>query len=155
MSISALLFCAWAYNLGLDRISHLILLFQIVSLLIPDKAKKIIDSHQRTNGGNNDFIFPYLKYVNSKDEKVLWKKTKLAIRKINYEMSTIADKAEINKKITMHIARHSFGNIAGDNIPVQLLQQLYRHSSITTTMMYQSNFMNKKTDDALQSVVNF
>ena len=70
-------------------------------------------------------------------------------------MSTIADKAEIDKKITMHIARHSFGNIAGDNIPVQLLQQLYRHSSITTTMMYQSNFMNKKTDDALQSVVNF
>ncbi|MBA4745640.1 MAG: phage integrase SAM-like domain-containing protein [Muricauda sp.] len=128
---------------------------KIVSLLIPDKAKKIIDSHQKTKGGSNDFIFPYLKYVNSKDEKVLWKKTKLAIRKINDEMSTIADKAEINKKITMHIARHSFGNIAGDNIPVQLLQQLYRHSSITTTMMYQSNFMNKKTDDALQSVVNF
>ena len=128
---------------------------KIVSLLIPDKAKKIIDSHQRTKGGNNDFIFPYLKYVNSKDGKVLWKKTKLAIRKINDEMGTIADKAEINKKITMHIARHSFGNIAGDNIPVQLLQQLYRHSSITTTMMYQSNFMNKKTDDALQSVVNF
>ena len=70
---------------------------------------------------------------------------------LNYTLIGIVS----NKKITMHIARHSFGNIAGDNIPVQLLQQLYRHSSITTTMMYQSNFMNKKTDDALQSVVNF
>ena len=128
---------------------------KIVSLVIPNKAVKIIEFHQKSKKGNNDFIFPYLKYVNSKDKKVLWNKTKQAVRKINDEMSTIAEKAKISKKVTMHIARHSFGNIAGDYIPVQLLQQLYRHSSITTTMMYQSNFTNKKTDDALQSVVNF
>ncbi len=55
----------------------------------------------------------------------------------------------------MHIARHSFGNIAGDRIPVQMLQKLYRHSSITTTMQYQSNFISKETDKALDDVINF
>lgn len=128
---------------------------KLVSLVIPDKAVKIIEFYENSRDGDNDFIFPFLKYVNSKDKKLLWSKTKQAIRKINEELSTIAENAEISKKVTMHVARHSFGNIAGDHIPVQLLQQLYRHSSITTTMMYQSNFTNKKTDDALQRVVNF
>lgn len=55
----------------------------------------------------------------------------------------------------MHIARHSFGNISGDKIPIQMLQKLYRHSSITTTVNYQQNFMHKETDDALDAVINF
>lgn len=61
----------------------------------------------------------------------------------------------MDKKLTMHIARHSFGHIAGDRIPVQMLQKLYRHTSITTTMQYQSNFISKETDRALEDVVNF
>lgn len=55
----------------------------------------------------------------------------------------------------MHITRHSFGNIAGDKIPIQMLQKLYRHSSITTTINYQANFMHRETDDALEKVINF
>jgi len=34
----------------------------------------------------------------------------------------------------MHIARDSFGNIAGDKVSPQMLQKLYKHTSITTTM---------------------
>ena len=59
-----------------------------------------------------------------------------------------------NKKLTMHIARHTFGNLAGDKIPVQLLQKLYRHSSITTTIGYQSSFINEPLDDALKQVIS-
>lgn len=128
---------------------------KMISLVIPNKASEILKHYGKTKDGYNDFIFPHLKLINSKNEKTLWNKTKQAIRKINAHLNSIAQNTGIKKKITMHIARHSFGNIAGDKIPVQLLQQLYRHSSITTTMMYQSNFMNKKTDEALQNVVNF
>ncbi|MBB5268928.1 hypothetical protein [Algibacter amylolyticus] len=55
----------------------------------------------------------------------------------------------------MHIARHSFGNISGDRIPIQMLQKLYRHSSVTTTILYQSNFMQNETDAALEKVIDF
>lgn len=55
----------------------------------------------------------------------------------------------------MHIARHTFDNISGDRIPLQMLQKLYRHSSITTTIGYQSNFIHKDADEALEAVIGF
>ena len=55
----------------------------------------------------------------------------------------------------MHISRHTFGNISGDKISIQILQKLYRHSHISTTMNYQSNFMHKEEDEALDKVINF
>ena len=55
----------------------------------------------------------------------------------------------------MHIARHTFGNISGDKISIQMLQKLYRHTSITTTIGYQANFIHKDADEALDSVTNF
>jgi hypothetical protein len=55
----------------------------------------------------------------------------------------------------MHIARHTFGNISGDKIPIQMLQKLYRHSDIKTTMGYQANFIHKDADDALDAVISF
>ena len=85
----------------------------------------------------------------------MYAKTNTATSKFNKHLKEIANKAGLDKKLTMHIARHSFGHIAGDRIPVQMLQKLYRHTSITTTMQYQSNFISKETDRALEDVVNF
>jgi hypothetical protein len=48
----------------------------------------------------------------------------------------IAKLIKTDKKLTMHIARQTFGNISGEKIPIQMLQKLYRHSSITTTIGY-------------------
>jgi len=93
--------------------------------------------------------------VNEDDIKGLLTRTKSTTKRINNALKIISEKAEVDKKLTMHIARHSFGNISGDKIPIQMLQKLYRHSSITTTILYQSNFMHKDTDNALESVINF
>jgi len=61
----------------------------------------------------------------------------------------------IEKPLTIHIARHTFGNISGDRIPLQMLQKLYRHSSITTTIGYQANFIHNDADEALDAVIGF
>ena len=66
----------------------------------------------------------------------------------------VAAVAGISKKLTMHIARHSFATEAGDKISIQMLQKLYRHSNITTTIGYQAAFINKDADDALDAVLN-
>ena len=55
--------------------------------------------------------------------------------------------------MTMHISRHSFGQIAGDKIAPQLLQKLYRHSDLKTTIGYQSNFIHKDVDGELSDEV--
>lgn len=52
----------------------------------------------------------------------------------------------------MHINRHPFGNLSDDKIPIQMLQNLCRHSSIIKTVGYQSNFINLETESALELV---
>ena len=78
---------------------------------------------------------------------------KICVKENNEQLDKLVKRAGIKKKVTMHIARHSFGNISGDKIPVQMLQKLYRHSSITTTIGYQAHFIYKDADDALDSVI--
>lgn len=128
---------------------------KLVSLKLPDKLVPLLKSYEEDKLRSNDFVFPELKKADFKNERDVYAKTNTATNKFNKYLKEIAVKAEINKKVTMHIARHSFGNIAGDRIPVQMLQKLYRHSSVTTTMQYQSNFISKETDKALDDVVNF
>ena len=51
--------------------------------------------------------------------------------------------------------KHSFGNIASDKIPISKLQKLYRHSSLTTTAIYQGNFIHQDVDEALNDVLDY
>lgn len=128
---------------------------KLVSLKLPDKLKPILEHYESHKLHPNDFIFPELKICDLNNSRDIHAKTNTATSKFNKHLKAIANKAGLDKKLTMHIARHSFGHIAGDRIPVQMLQKLYRHTSITTTMQYQSNFISKETDRALEDVVNF
>jgi integrase/recombinase XerD len=126
-----------------------------LSFHLNEKASNILELYKLYKSKHDDFVFPELKKANLKCNKDILAKTKTANKKFNKYLETIAEKAEINKKLTMHIARHTFGNISGYKIPIQMLQKLYRHSSITTTINYQSNFMHKDTDNALDKVIDF
>lgn len=126
---------------------------KLLSLKLPEKVLSILERYKKE--GEDDFIFPEMKKADLNSPKDILAKTKTANRKINKYLTQIADKLKLNKKLTMHIARHTFGNISGDKIPIQMLQKLYRHSSITTTVNYQSNFTYKDEDEALDKVINF
>lgn len=128
---------------------------KLVSLANPQKVEKILDYYASKRKRKGDLIFHYLRGTNLNDEKQLAVRIKTINRNLNRRLEIVAEKLGIAKKLSMHIARHSFGNISGDKIPIQMLQKLYRHSSITTTINYQSNFMHKETDDALENVINF
>lgn len=128
---------------------------KLLSLKIPDKVFKILDYYKEDKRYATDFVFPELKKANLDDAKDVYNKRKTATKKFNDNLKSIAKKAKIDKKITMHIARHTFGNIAGDTIHPFMLQKLYRHSDLKTTLNYQANFIHKEADDALDSVVNF
>lgn len=128
---------------------------KLLSLKLPEKLLPILMQYKVDKSCDEDFIFPEMKKANTESLQDVFAKTKTATKKFNNYLKSIAEKAKIAKKITMHIARHSFGNIAGDKIPIQMLQKLYRHSSVTTTINYQANFMHRETDDALDKVINF
>lgn len=125
-----------------------------VSLKIPDKAKDILNHYKNKKNINTDFMFPFLKGVNQADKEDIFKKSRNATSLFNKYLKRIAHKCGIDKNLSNHIARHSFGNIAGDRINPLMLQKLYRHSNLKTTINYQANFIHKEADDALEKVLN-
>ncbi|SHJ02318.1 Site-specific recombinase XerD [Mesonia phycicola] len=128
---------------------------KLVTLKTPDKAISIFKKYRQNSPLNNDLIFDYLTGTDLNDTQKVSIRTQTVTRNLNRHLKKVAAKLGINKKMSMHIARHSFGNISGDKIPIQMLQKLYRHSSVTTTINYQANFIHKDADDALDTVINF
>jgi integrase/recombinase XerD len=125
------------------------------SLKIPVKALKILEQYKQDKIDLNDFVFPDLKEFPDIRNKFLVQR-KIAFTTSRYDKflrKFVAPAAKIEKPLTMHIARHTFGNLSGDKIPIQMLQKLYRHSSITTTIGYQANFLHKNADEALDAVI--
>lgn len=125
------------------------------SLKVSEKVMHILEQYESLRTDENDFVFPELKAFKEVDQFNLQKQIANADRTLNKWLRRVAKKAGITKPVTMRIARHTFGNLSGDKIPVQMLQKLYRHSSITTTIGYQANFINKDADDALDAVISF
>jgi integrase len=127
---------------------------KVGSLKVPKKVRSILKHYISDKNAEDDFVFPELKKADLENQEDIVRKITTAVKYFNKYLERIATKAEIEKKLTMHIARHTFGNISGDKIPIQMLQKLYRHTSITTTIGYQSNFLYKDADDALEAVIN-
>ena len=122
------------------------------SVKVVEKALRIVDQYPKAT--KHDLVFPELQTIeNLGDTYEVQHTIATTLIRINTSLQKLAKRIGLKKKLTMHIARHTFGNISGDRISIQLLQKLYRHSSITTTIRYQGNFIHKDTDEALDSVL--
>jgi len=123
------------------------------SLKVPAKAWSILQQYKE-HDPLHDLVFPDLKSLpDLKNTYNTQRRIKTRVREANGQLEKIASQLGFTKKLTMHIARHSFAQIASDKISVQILQKLYRHSNITTTIGYQSNFTTKDMDSALDNVI--
>ena len=126
---------------------------KISSVKITKKAKDILNKYEQNKSEKDIYVFPELNKEENMDEKRIYNIIRFSTKKYNNWLKKIDKEVGITKNVTCHIARHSFGNITGDKIPIQMLQKLYRHSDITTTINYQQSFINKDTDDALETVI--
>lgn len=128
---------------------------KVLSLKLTERATKIIQQYQHLKESKNDLIFPDLKGRDLSNkfnaQRTIAFKTS-AVDKILREQ--VAPKAKIEKKLTMHIARHSFAQNA-THIDVRTLQMLFRHTKLETTEGYMGQFIHKNADDALDSVLLF
>ena len=87
-----------------------------VSLKIPKQAIEILELYKALKSPSNDYIFPFLNKANPNDKRDLFKKMRNATNLFNKYLKRIAKLCDIEKNLSNHIARHSFGNIAGENI---------------------------------------
>ena len=123
------------------------------SLKLTSKPLAILEKYK---GRGESYIFPFFSdRYDYTDPMFLHNQIGAKTALINKYLKDIAKKAEINKKVTTHTARHSFADIARqktDNL--YNLSKALRHSSIKVTEAYLASFDEKAVDDTLDSVFN-
>ena len=123
-----------------------------LNLKVPDKAMEIVTHYQREHP-KGKYLFPDMDRTKPVGEYATRRRVRSINRNINRQLDHLAKQLGIEKRLSMHIARHSFATIAGDKISIQLLQKLYRHGDIRTTINYQQSFIHKDMDEALDLVI--
>lgn len=129
------------------------------SVKIPPKVLPILEQYrdQENDLVNNkhNLVFPFLKHVDDLENRFeLRRQIASKVNRLNKTMAKLMKMIGSTKNATQHKARHSFAQRAEEKqIHPKVLQKLYRHESIETTMNYQSNFSFGKLDDAMDTVV--
>lgn len=112
---------------------------------------------------NKQLILPLYKLHNEKPQLIIKKHLpdylkptdfifhNYANQYFNRALKVIAKKAGINKKVTSHVARHTFATHLANKVPIHILKAILQHSKIETTMIY-LHLSNKMVNDALDSV---
>ncbi len=112
---------------------------------------------------NKQLILPLYKLYERKPEAIIqkYKKQVLYLRGpvfhpysnqyFNRTLKVIAQRAHLQKKVTSHVARHTFATNLASKVPLHILKAILQHSKIETTMIY-LHLSNKLVNDALDSV---
>lgn len=130
------------------------------SVKVPEKALIILEKYRYTQtdpGNKHNLVFPLLMKIPSLSERYeLRRQIANVVSRLNKAMGKVMVMIGSTKNASQHKARHTFAQRAEDkNVHPKVLQKMYRHESILTTMNYQSNFSHKKADEALDAVVVF
>ena len=127
-----------------------------VELPIPEMAQVVLDYYLPFKDQNQGYVFPALKNANLNDPIDFQRKIKTAVKQYNKWLKPLAKAAKVKKNLTTHLSRHTFGKIAGDKIPMSILQIYYNHSDIQTTSGYQQDWINQEQlDKHLTTIVDF
>lgn len=95
-------------------------------------------------------MFPLLDELADYSDQSLWFKTKSSQTAFyNRHLKILAEKAEIDKPVTSHTARHTFATRAlNKGIGIELVSKLLGHTNIKTTQVY-TKIINKDLDRAM------
>lgn len=78
----------------------------------------------------------YDKYEDNR-KKTGWVLPRMYNQKINLHLKEIANLVGIDKKLTHHVARHTFATLALENgVPIHLVSKYLGHASLKTTSIY-------------------
>jgi integrase/recombinase XerD len=140
---------------------------KIKSIKLLPQALKILSLYQAKK--ETDYIFPFLdnnatysKLVSPEDLKKaspellthLFNKIESQISLYNRSLKIIAFKSKIKKKVSSHIARHSFAEIARNKVSIYEIQKMLGHTNIKITEGYLKSLNDNEMDNAMEEVFN-
>lgn len=124
---------------------------KFVEMLLPGPAVQLLDQYRHRKDAGESRIFPALdgESMETKDEvrKALGRKLAL----YNKSLKSLAKRAEIDTRVTFHIARHSFANIALElGFDVRDLNAALQHGTLRTTEIYIEDLKQSKLDEKMR-----
>lgn len=120
-----------------------------------DGKEWIIIDRSKTNTRCRIPILPKVKEILKKYEgypKISNKDILLPVltnQKMNSYLKELGDICDINKNITMHIARHTFATSVtlGNGVPIETVSKILGHTSLKTTQIYAKVLDKKISED--------
>lgn len=112
----------------------------------------IIDSRQKTGNEYKIALLPPAKRIL---EKYSYNMKLLTNQKCNEYLSVIAEMAEIDKHITMHVGRHTFATWAlTKGTSIEVVSKMLAHSDIHTTQVY-AKVLDSRVMDGFDNLSKF
>ncbi len=123
-----------------------------------DKKEWIIIDRNKTNNRCRIPILPKAKEILQKYHDYPKNQFKglllpvLTNQKMNSYLKELGDICNINKSITMHIARHTFATSVtlGNGVPIETVSKILGHTSLKTTQIYARILDHKISEDMEQ-----
>ena len=133
-----------------------------------DEAIQILSCYHHEDAKVTDYIFPladsnapYAVAVTGEDldtmpaglKEALYNMISAKNAYINKYLKKVAEMAGIEKKVSMHIARHTFARTAKQQgVDNALLKNMLGHSKLETTERYMGDFDTIETDKAMEKI---
>jgi integrase/recombinase XerD len=121
-----------------------------LSIKVPNKAIEIIKKYSNNNTKRDDLIFPCLPAdidLNNPEELHIAISRCSAL--INKNLKFIAEKANIDKKLSFHISRHTWATRAlRKGISIDKVSKLMGHAQLRETQIY-AKIVNEELDKAM------
>lgn len=124
-----------------------------------DNRQWIIINRQKTNVQSNIPLMEIPKLIiekykgKTKDDRLL---PVLSNQKINAYLKEIADLCGVKKRLSYHLARHTFATMSlSKGVPIESVSKMLGHTNIKTTQLY-ARITNKKIEeDMMQAADKF
>jgi integrase/recombinase XerD len=121
-----------------------------ISIKVPAKALKIIEKYKPKKPKSDSFLFPALSPdIDLTNAYEIDKAISGTTAYINKNLKIIANKIELEKKLSFHISRHTWATRALTmGISIDKVSKLMGHSNLKETQIY-AKIINKSLDDAM------
>jgi len=124
-----------------------------------DEEKWIFTNRQKTGSASRIPILPYAQMIMEKyDDHIQCINNNrllpvLSNQKMNAYLKEIADICNINRKLTFHIARHTFATTVtlSNGVPIETVSKMLGHKNLRTTQHY-AKILDRKVSEDMQQL---
>lgn len=111
------------------------------------KAMEILEKHRNVG---DVYIFPILYGLDKKSIEEIEHKMYIGNNAVNRSLKKLGEQVGLDKKVTMHMAKHSFADFAVKNdVSVLMISKLLGHTKLSTTQHYLKDFYHKEESDEI------